>query len=1147
MASDAALSAERQEAAAAPPRPVKRPRTWGVELAEDPIAPTSQGARATQPQTDTASAAACDDSQVSLSAHAAFLLKALKASGGGTAENASRFGMLLRRWAKEGRPYRGKVFAVDDVDAALGALGVVPIDESQGGPGSGATAATVASAATPARTPSAPSKPPRKTPSQEEAKPKPLPPPDSQGPGRTSGSSQRSIVPVATTVEAFEKVVAESPPIPAGKRAAIRSGDAWPPPRLQDAALKTAKSLGPLPPHIEEQASARLADGRAPPALASIMRALHSDIRKSQLLHDHPHPTIPAADDSRFCLQAAEQRKVACDRALLAATSPVLRKRGADEEGQLVDASTFRADIVQAAVRFLYFGASDIGQADVGLLFALAENWHFSELMMGMYKYVGTLSAVQCWQMLADPDILCPGKFNEALVHRLSMGLMAATDAIASGLKVQLPKQPKEWESKEQVEKYWQKWNEVTEQRSSRSMPGWHFARCLAEAVQSASEDAVDDFTRAWVKDEFSGDGDAGPLLMPLEAFSIAALSGASKAQAELLGGLRSLLPDGSTTRILSQLKLRPGLSDDIGNLRPWVSWAADGRRSFRQLWQCYQELRTLVPSDGEALPTVDGTTVTSLLLGNEHLSWVVETSFATAFLRSLERDEGAPALLEVLLRQGQPWPAISEALSVMARLLKGRSDGLGRLPARGVLAVLEEATQPLPTTTVRVSGPANIAGVYTAVDALASVGGSEAKRKTHRRFVRKSDLDASLSIELLRLPRGRYGSDANIAVNWPGIPLALLRDVGAEWKFQRKGADDEADLPLALSLDEAQDPVEVKQQWWTLTRKLKVFDKCGDLTLSREAVAVDELKPLVAATHAWAVRAGGPSALTKLNAQATGGMAVQRRPVVLQICAQAAALGGWPASVLAVPKGDVHGGKADIQNADEKKLEATAGAAAVSEPVAPGDAGQESQGSVLPVAAEKRSWSCAMPPAAAAAAMHHPAPSSGAPRHEAAVTVPPAITSIAREIRAAAEKPSREMPTADLGAAAALEASGDAGLLLATGMSMATTLGEPTKDVNMSEGEEDEQHEAELDALIGHGVCEDQEQAEAEKEDPEETAEIAEARQALEQAQEAARKAAVKREQLRAAYERAIEAASKAEQAEVAAVRRVQYLTRRR
>lgn len=62
--------------------------------------------------------ASCGDSQ--LSEEARFLLNAVQSSGSVAA--APKFFVLLKKWAKEGRPYKGRIFSIADVEAAMKAF-----------------------------------------------------------------------------------------------------------------------------------------------------------------------------------------------------------------------------------------------------------------------------------------------------------------------------------------------------------------------------------------------------------------------------------------------------------------------------------------------------------------------------------------------------------------------------------------------------------------------------------------------------------------------------------------------------------------------------------------------------------------------------------------------------------------------------------------------------------------------------------------------------------------------------------------------------------------------------------------------------------------------------------------------------------------
>jgi hypothetical protein len=123
----------------------------------------------------------------------------------------------------------------------------------------------------------------------------------------------------------------------------------------------------------------------------------------------------------------------------------------------------------------------------------------------------------------------------------------------------------------------------------------------------------------------------------------------------------------------------------------------------------------------------------------------------------------------------------------------------------------------------------------------------------------------------LLRQPRGgsdlraRDGSEPSIAVFWKGVPTDLLHAAPFEWKLQRV-SDDAESVPIALSLDSAVDPADIKAVWWFYDMKKQKFLRCENIAIIKEAFAAAASSHLRDALVTWAKRRGSKNSRSAME-----------------------------------------------------------------------------------------------------------------------------------------------------------------------------------------------------------------------------------------------------------------------------------------
>ncbi|CAE8613217.1 unnamed protein product [Polarella glacialis] len=247
------------------------------------------------------------------------LVTALEKGGGGASGGCAN---LLRKWAREGRPYRGQVFQLQEVEDAIRAVAAQLV---------AANGTAVAA--------------------------------------ETLKAKQEAAAQGAASQEAGEKSLGDVT-MPSGndeeRVVTVRARD-WPCKEVLDSAVNVACSLGPLRRELaaEDRARAEMLKSLYAPGLVngcSAGHAKHADVQ----------------------VKSRRDASVGAHRDILSAVSEVLKCKFnssfADATSTCIDATMFEMPIVRAAVEFAYLGRCQLPLGDLGLLFGLADFWQFQLL-----------------------------------------------------------------------------------------------------------------------------------------------------------------------------------------------------------------------------------------------------------------------------------------------------------------------------------------------------------------------------------------------------------------------------------------------------------------------------------------------------------------------------------------------------------------------------------------------------------------------------------------------------------------------------------------------------------------------------------------------------------------------------------------------
>lgn len=534
---------------------------------------------------------------------------------------------------------------------------------------------------------------------------------------------------------------------------------------------------------------------------------------------------------------AADGEAIRAHRAILVTVSPVLGCRFSGrfaDAGNRVDASEFSASAVGAAIEFVYLGQCRVKQQDFSALFAIADKYDIEILTEAVLQRVSTLPTMVCLDALATWDAdACgpegPAALGEAFAQNITLGLSQAAAAL-----------------------------EATE--AFQYFPlGWRFVREFQGVLAAQSAEALFR-VRQWILSK-------GQLGDALEKLVINALSQARTASAGDIKSLnavqiKALLSNATACRICEDLCARVGFYNEEKQLSPWLRWAHTGNYSFSMLWQVYQFVRNLRPQPRipeDAPPTAVET-------APQELPEDIEKGFAFAIADAVQHSASAAAQWDELLwapDQG-PWPVLQESVQLLALVLRNCRSLPKYSSARAVQRIICKAAASDPPASVRIMGPDAIAGVYNRDGVLFS-----------RCCTAGTSSSTMLPTVLRRVGRGA------VKVEWKGIPTETIRVARVEWKVQAATDDKDVDTPLAIALDEVEDPCKIMTSWWIRGAGGR-FRLDHSIEVVRETLSPEGVKPYVDAVVDWAK--GGGSMVDLARLAGTGGNCHQD-PTLMQVC----------------------------------------------------------------------------------------------------------------------------------------------------------------------------------------------------------------------------------------------------------------------
>mmetsp|Transcript_35364 Transcript_35364/g.82676 ORF Transcript_35364/g.82676 Transcript_35364/m.82676 type:complete len:822 (+) Transcript_35364:103-2568(+) len=284
---------------------------------------------------------AAPNSKVQPSQRTEILVKALSRA---RSDAVRPLATVLRNWASQGKAYKGHVFSVEEVEAALASL---PQGSLVGAEGDARGSSSDAPASQ------------TETPTPEE-----------------DGSSRRLV-----TITADPQMKLESP-------AVFAVG--WPPPKLRQALMEISKRL--------DGGKVGLSESTFSAASCSILQTMHQ-----LCCEEDPHDgSDPLPSDVNI---ATQEGTVRAHRCVLEATCYFFERAASDDfrrPSETSDASSFPRNVVQAAVEFAYFGKCRLPLDDVGTLHALGDFWVSSALLQAVSRRVAVMPPLCCLRVLAD-------------------------------------------------------------------------------------------------------------------------------------------------------------------------------------------------------------------------------------------------------------------------------------------------------------------------------------------------------------------------------------------------------------------------------------------------------------------------------------------------------------------------------------------------------------------------------------------------------------------------------------------------------------------------------------------------------------------------------------------------------------------------
>eukprot|EP00930_Biecheleria_cincta_P042395 TRINITY_DN29170_c0_g1_i1.p1 TRINITY_DN29170_c0_g1~~TRINITY_DN29170_c0_g1_i1.p1 ORF type:complete len:915 (-),score=209.79 TRINITY_DN29170_c0_g1_i1:97-2802(-) len=732
---------------------------------------------------------------------------------------------LLRRWAREGRPYRGQVFSSAEVEAAITAANVLPSDAKET-PADAREPSSHAKETKDARQPTAHAK---ETKGGQGARQIAVKAADNRRPdaGNSSsgapaaqgnGGSTRSNIDArshsGSSCSAGGNSQAGSDSVAkAGKERTVSlSTKNWPTEAALQGAVSVASSLGPIRPELVK-GSARVA----------LLKALYDPGPEGNLREGHAkHADVQVATDS-------PDRSVGAHRAILGAVSELCRCKFDGNYGDALDntvhATNFSYNVVHAAIEFAYVGRCQIQLSDLGATVALADYLQFSELATAAEKCWMSLPIVCCLGVLAGlkPDAKVPRAMVDALVRSLGESFSRVAQLLTG-----------------------------QDSAPDKVAACWQFVQELHNWLVQLPEDSMDRF-RFWVSMENDELHDATEnlILAVVRKASDAANSSTIHCDEMRLickRQFKAFLPEAMLGRILSKL------------MKDWpvyrLDWLHSGGPSLRVMFDFYNRLRSHVQAhDEEARAQVERGELPPEAILLQIQTADFQKGFGLAFVEEAYNDSLGSCFWETLLRRGlleDRLPAVEHALQVFAQnVLRGRNLPSG-LPVSVVLHVLLEALVVAPALAVQVSGPEALAGIY--------------QRKGERNiYVRQGSGPGLVLRRVARATRREEERDA-IHIVWQGIPAEVSRQARAEWKVQKAEDDENFDAPLAVALSASEDPCKLGVPWWIRTPSGK-FKENASMEIRLESIRAEEAAACKAVLASWS-RSGGSLAELEQEAQ---------------------------------------------------------------------------------------------------------------------------------------------------------------------------------------------------------------------------------------------------------------------------------------
>lgn len=722
------------------------------------------------------------------------LLTALE-SGGANAKILA----LLRKWAKEGRPYKGHVFQPEEVENAIKAI-------------STKSEAACTSSAENVPTPS-------------------------RAPSHGNSSSQISASKNPKSTEGCASFVAN--------RCVMVNSRGSRPKEVLEAAAVIARSLAEGP-HRDKIATV----GSNRELILTSLYEAGSGHELGRVLH------------SDFQIIVGES-KVGVHKDIIKAMSGVVGARSAglaNETDAGIDGSQFGFGAVVAAVEFAYRGACKVPIGDLLNLCLFATSLQCSELVDAVENSLSSLPVVRSLVVLASVDIAAVEDQSamSALLSRNVWNAMLQSSAktftgVAEVLNKTVTLGPTvATRSDDRVVQCWafvSALHDALSQLSTEAMErlrGWICSekyplraaveKFMIEAIRSAGISAAAgvqtaDLTfmckrhfKAWLPEE---------LILKIV-----------REVAQRDGFVRHVAgPNG----LVSSQPHR------------WLQWTFSGGPCLEVMWSMYDLVKGLIE---ESLTPVNSSDATGdTIAGTEPQNTTAEegkrvtlglpqmlvTSFGGAFIEEIYQNPMSANSWDVL-QQGldQHLPVAEKSLEVLVRHV-GRGKALPPgLPPKMMSLVLSERLLGASASAVRVSGPPSIAGVF------------ERSHGSKIEFKRKASEEGGPELVLRRVLRSS-GRDA-ISIVWPGIPNEDCRRATAEWKIQQTDDDERFDCPLAVALTPEEDPCKIDVYWWmcvTKGRSKGQFQQDRSIEIQLESVNNDEGRACQDVLIAW-VRAGG-------------------------------------------------------------------------------------------------------------------------------------------------------------------------------------------------------------------------------------------------------------------------------------------------